>query len=226
VTQAFTKHLTGKEAARENQLLFGRDNQNPIAAEAFTKTAMFRELDTERLRLIKLDLSFIDDIYSYASDPEVTRYVSWPRHETRDFTLSYLQSVLENYARGGCYDWGIKCVRDDRLIGTIGLINHDSKDNSFEIGYVLSKTHWNRGFATEAASRVIDFALTDLKASRIKGICHIDNTRSARVMEKCGMRFIGEIRHTVIRDDTQVECRLYCIEGDADRDRRSINAGI
>lgn len=176
---------------------------------------MFRELKTERLMLIKLDLSFIDDIHSYASDREVTRYVSWPRHETREFTLSYLQSVMENYARGSYYDWGIKCAHDDRLIGTIGLINHDSKDNSFEIGYVLSKTYWNRGYATEAAARVIDFGLSELGASRIKGICHIENTRSGRVMEKCGMRYVGEIRHKMIRDDTPVECRLYCIEGDA-----------
>ncbi len=178
---------------------------------------MFRELETERLRLIRLDLSFIDDIYSYASDREVTRYVSWPRHETKEFTLSYLQSVIENYARGGCYDWGIKCKHDERLIGTIGLINHDSKDDSFEIGYVLSKAHWNRGYATEAAAGVIGFGLSELGASRIKGICHADNTRSGRVMEKCGMRYVGEIRHTLIRDDTPVKCRLYCIERNTDR---------
>lgn len=176
---------------------------------------VFVELETERLRLIKLGLSFIDDIYSYASDHEVTRYVSWPRHETKEFTLSYLQSAVENYSKGDYYDWGIVCKNDNRLIGTIGLINHDSRENSFEIGYVLSKTHWNRGYASEAALRVIDFGLSELKASKIKGICHVDNAKSGHVMAKCGMRNIGQIKYKMIRDDTPVDCRLYCIEGTA-----------
>ncbi len=176
---------------------------------------MFRELATERLRLIKLNLSLIDDIYSYASDYEVTKYVSWPRHETKEFTRSYLQSAVENYSKGDYYDWGIVCKNDSRLIGTVGLINHDLKENSFEIGYVLSKTHWDRGYATEAALRVMDFGLSELKASRIKGICHVDNTKSGHVMAKCGMRYIGEIKYKMIRDDTPVDCRLYCIEGAA-----------
>lgn len=75
-------------------------------------------------------------------------------------------------------------------IGAIGLERKQS--GVYELGYWLGEPWWGRGFATEAARRMVRFAFRGLDAARLVANYHADNNASGRVLEKCGFRYIGD----------------------------------
>ena len=74
-------------------------------------------------------------------------------------------------------------------IDPIGL--RRTRDREFNLGYWLSESWWGRGFATEAARRVVRFAVDELGAERLTAGHFADNPASGRVLEKCGFRYTG-----------------------------------
>ena len=63
-----------------------------------------------------------------------------------------------------------------------------------EVGYVLARPQWRRGYMTEALTAVIAHCLGDLGLDRVWGVADIDNHASCRVMERAGMQFEGTLR--------------------------------
>lgn len=81
-----------------------------------------------------------------------------------------------------------------RLVGAIALIGIDLHDEGAEIGYWIGVDHWGRGYASEAARRLIGFARDELGLTRIVGRCVGGNPASARVLEKAGLQLEGRLR--------------------------------
>jgi ribosomal-protein-alanine N-acetyltransferase len=77
---------------------------------------------------------------------------------------------------------------DDRLIGNCGIRVNDPDLREANIGYELDPRHWGRGYATEAARAILGFGFDELGLHRVWAECVADNTGSARVLEKLGMR--------------------------------------
>ena len=86
------------------------------------------------------------------------------------------------------------CLRTDRaLVGAIGLqIDRDLE--KAELGYWVGRPFWNRGYATEAASAVLDFGFDKLRLNRIQAAHLSRNPSSGRVLEKVGMLLEGTAR--------------------------------
>ncbi|MFA6948408.1 MAG: GNAT family N-acetyltransferase, partial [Eubacteriales bacterium] len=63
------------------------------------------ELETQRLILRRMRPSDADDMYEYSRDPEVTRYLLWSPHPSRDYTKRYLEQLQSEYRLGEFYDW-------------------------------------------------------------------------------------------------------------------------
>ena len=74
--------------------------------------------------------------------------------------------------------------RDNRL---------PSETGEFEVGYILAKAYWGRGLGTELLRGLLDYGFSKLGATHIVAVCHLDNLASIRIMEKCGMTFVGEV---------------------------------
>lgn len=125
----------------------------------------------------------------YASDPEVTRYLSWPRHRSLADTQAFLDwsdAEWELWPAGPYLIF----ARDDpgaTLLGGTGL---SFKTPSRAVtGYVLARDAWGKGFATEALHAMVDLA-AKLGVERLEAFCHAEHKASAHVLEKCG--FIRE----------------------------------
>ncbi len=88
----------------------------------------------------------------------------------------------------------------------IGVISHET-----EIGYWLAEPFWGRGFATEAARRVVAFAFDDLRLDRLVSGHFADNPASGRVLQKCGFRYTGEIRQFSTARNQEVVCRRMAL---------------
>lgn len=81
-----------------------------------------------------------------------------------------------------------------------------------ELGYALGRPHWGKGIMTEAARRVTDWAMNQPEICRVWALCDVDNTASARVLEKIGMQFEGILRRFAShpnRGDQPRDCRCY-----------------
>ena len=153
-------------------------------------------LNTERITLRRIKKEDINDVYQYSSDPLVPRYLLWYPHPDKEYTEKYLAYVDKKYKKGEFYDWAIEL--EGKMIGTCGFSSFDLDNNSAEIGYVLNRNYWNKGYATECARAVMKFGFEELGLWRITARFMPENTDSERVLKKLNMRkegyLIGAIR--------------------------------
>lgn len=168
-------------------------------------------LETERLLLRCLNLNDAEDLFEYASDPEVSKYNTWTVHQSLADTKHFLNTVVERYQNYELADWGIVHKADKKLIGTCGLANWIQDQRRAEIGYALSRKYWGQGYMPEAVHSVIAFGFRMMKLNRVEGRCTISNTASARVMEKVGMKFEGVLRQHLFAKGSFYDVKMYSI---------------
>ena len=156
------------------------------------------ELTTERLTLRRMMVADTEDMYEYASRPDVTKYLTWYPHPDRTYTREYLQYLGNRYSAGMFYDWAVVYEPDCKMVGTCGFTSFNCASDSAEVGYVLNPEYWGKGIATEALTRVLRFAFEELKLHRVEARFIQENERSRRVMEKVGMTFEGIMREGML----------------------------
>jgi RimJ/RimL family protein N-acetyltransferase len=146
----------------------------------------------------------------YASDPEVTRYLSWPTHRWIDDTRAFLQWSESQWQAWPAGPYLIEARQDGRLLGSTGFAFEEPFRAA--TGYVLARNAWGLGYATEALGAMVGLA-PSLGLSRIHALCHKDHGASSRVLEKCGFAFEGlHLRHSVfpnLRPDEPADVRVY-----------------
>jgi RimJ/RimL family protein N-acetyltransferase len=162
-------------------------------------------LETERLLLRRPraeDARLIFD--RYASDPQVTRYLSWRRHHSIEDTEIFVAFSDSEWQRWGCGPYLAFSRADGSLLGSTGLAFESTEVAS--TGYVFARDAWGRGYATESLLAMIDLA-RNAGLRRLYAICHIDHRASSRVMEKGGLTREGVLRrHTVFPNISPLAC--------------------
>ncbi len=162
-------------------------------------------LMTERLMLRRMKPCDAADMFEYAGDPEVPKYLTWSVHPNEDFTRDYLEFLETKYREGDFFDWALIWRGDgmvrQKMIGTCGFASFDFRNNSAEIGYVINPAFRGRGIAAEAAVRVMRYGFGELELNRIEARYIIGNDASRRVMDKIGMRFEGVKRAGILQGD-------------------------
>jgi ribosomal-protein-alanine N-acetyltransferase len=142
------------------------------------------QLETARLTLRQPQWSDAATILErYASDPDVARFVGWPRHRSLQDTEAFLQFSEQEWKRWPAGPYLIVARSDGQVIGSTGLgfqALHEAMT-----GYVLAKDVWGKGYATEALVAVVDVA-TQIGVARLYALCHPEHRPSRRVLEKCG----------------------------------------
>ena len=139
-------------------------------------------------------------VYAYASDPEVTRLMDWATHSDISMSQQFIQATKAEWERGSQFQWAITKQDTEQLIGAVscGALNH-----RISFGYVLARSAWNRGFATEAARAMIQIIESLPGVARIWATCDTENLASANVLEKCGMEREGILRKWSIRPNLE-----------------------
>ena len=144
-------------------------------------------LETERFILRPLSVDDAESVFEWAGDERVNTYMPYNTHRSPDDSRAWLATLSKLEKE---YQWGFVRKSDGKLIGSGGMRFHaDTGEWSF--GYNIRFDCWNKGYTTEITQEMIDFIREKYDPELITAECAVENIGSARVMEKCGMTFVG-----------------------------------
>lgn len=173
-------------------------------------------LETARLILRELEPRDVDAVQAWATDPEVYRFLEWGPNtpgQTVDFLRRAAAARLETPRR--TFELGIVVAETGALVGAGGARVRSADHLVADVGYALRRDEWGKGYATEAAGALVEFALGPLGMHRVWATCDVRNARSARVLEKVGMRREGRLRENMrIRGEWRDSYLYALVEGD------------
>ncbi|HET7664714.1 MAG TPA: GNAT family N-acetyltransferase [Mycobacterium sp.] len=142
-----------------------------------------------------------------ASDPQVTRYLSWRPHPDVDETR---RVIAEYFNVGGETTWVIE-LRDGA--GPVGLCGwRRPQPHIVDFGYCLGRAWWRQGLMTEVVQLLLDKARRDPTVYRVSAHCHVDNTGSAAVLQRCGLTCEGRLARYAVLPNISAEpqdCLLF-----------------
>lgn len=151
-------------------------------------------IETPRLLLRDFEKSDADGIFELDSDPEVHRFLGNKAISTKEEADSMIEFIRAQYVKFGIGRWAVTDKRTGEFYGWSGLKFIDYTINNhtgyFDIGYRFIRKHWGKGYATEAAVAVRDYAFKDLDLEEIFSYAEAGNLNSQKVLKKIGLNFI------------------------------------
>jgi RimJ/RimL family protein N-acetyltransferase len=177
---------------------------------------------TERLRLRPFMRGDVDAVFAYRQREDVAEFLfDWPMSREE-----CAETVTQRIAQTQWHDDGDKIVlaaewpEAGQLIGEVSLIWRSLEARQAEVGYIFNPQFHGKGFATEAANRLLKLAFEDLDIHRVMARCDARNVRSALVMERLGMRREAHFRqHLLVKGEWDEEF-IYAILEDEWRERQ------
>lgn len=149
-------------------------------------------IETERLVLRRPLDADADAIFTrYASDPEVTRFLGWPRHTSVDDTRAFLAFSARDWSQWTVGPYLVERRDEAGVIGSTGLVLETPERAA--TGYVFARDVWGHGYATEALRAMVALAPV-LGVRRLYALCHPMHHASRHVLEKCGFEREGVLR--------------------------------
>ena len=148
-------------------------------------------IETDRLLLRTFTEHDAKFIYELNADPEVTRYthdqVKDQAHAAEILEKTIIpQYILYNHGR-----WAVHSKSTLEFLGWCGL-KYRSELNEIDLGYRFKKEFWGKRYATETAYVSIQYGFEKVGLQRIVGRAGPENIGSWKVLEKCGMSYIGQ----------------------------------
>jgi [ribosomal protein S5]-alanine N-acetyltransferase len=168
------------------------------------------ELATSRLRLrapVAADAAAI--FGSYTQDPLVCRFMIWTPHRTTKQTEEFIGSCIDSWRTGDRLPYVITEKESDFAVG---MIEARLQQTTIDIGYVLARAHWNKGFMPEAIGSLTSAALSDPETFRVQASCDTENIPSQRVLEKSGFSREGRLERYTVHPNISYEpraCFMY-----------------
>ena len=160
-------------------------------------------LVTERLELRAFEPGDLEALHAVNGDPEVTRFMK--PYPTIEHTRRTLDIHVREARAGNPAFWAVIERASGDLIGDAGVGLVDGIGPEFELGYALGTPWWGRGYATEAALAVRDYALGELALPELIALVQPGNAASINVVQKIGMERVGT------RESDGVEHLLYSL---------------
>lgn len=149
-------------------------------------------LKTERLLIRNIQSSDIPGLVEIWTDAEVTRFMGGPRD--KDFLNQTFSEDVEA-GQPETYDlWPVVELASNHVIGHCGLLEKEVDGQpEIELTYVLHKSAWGKGYATEAAIALRDYAFGPCQLERLIALIDRANRGSERVAQKVGMSLEKEV---------------------------------
>ena len=167
-------------------------------------------ITTERLLLRLIRDSDASVVCRALSDPEVVRYYG-VRYKTPEAAADQMRWFEDLVSTGTGMWWAICESPNTECIGAAGLNNIETLNGQAEIGFWLIPEYWGRGFGTEAAKGVLDYAFSILQLRRVVALVEPENLASVRSLERAGFDFEARRPGDEERDGKPVTLDVYVI---------------
>ena len=150
-------------------------------------------IETDRLLLRRLTMDDLDALAALYGDPQVRRYFP-DGTQSREQTREELEWIIDvYYGQYGYGLWATILKESGAFIGRCGLLPWQIEGRTeVEVAYLLDRSYWGRGLATEAARAIVDYAFTTLSVRRLICMFDPDNDASRRVAAKVGMTLLWD----------------------------------
>jgi len=170
---------------------------------------LFYSLEGEKVKFKQMAIEDSEAIHSFASDPEVSRFIGWPLMRSLEETTRYVEEMIKREALGSHIYANVIDKSTNKVVGTSMLFNFNSVANHAEIGYVFHKDAWGRGFCTETVKLSCDFAFNVLGLHKIHAQIAAPNIGSSRVLEKNGFELEGRLRDYFFVEGQYYDSLMY-----------------
>ena len=152
--------------------------------------------ETERLIVRQWEEKDYMDLYDYAKDKEITKFLTWQPHKSEQESKERIAVLLEKYKNKEIKtDYAIALKVENKVIGSIAIVRYDAKNEGIaEIGFVLGRKYQGFGYMTEALKGFFKYIFDNSIAARIQLQHDVDNLKSGNVMKRAGMTFEGVLR--------------------------------
>jgi [ribosomal protein S5]-alanine N-acetyltransferase len=166
-------------------------------------------VETDRLQLRPFVLSDAVMVQTLAGAAEVAATTTYVPHPYPDGAAEmWIRSLAEPADTGPKFTWAITDRSDGALMGAISIVVHDRHRRGV-MGYWLGVPFWNRGYMTEAAKAVVNFAFARLDLHRAQAMILPRNGASIRVAEKAGLLYEGTLRGYNLKGSVFEDMTVY-----------------
>lgn len=149
-------------------------------------------LQTDRLLLRMFRQEDLEPYAPICADPEVMRYLGEGKPLTRGEAWRQMAMILGHWQLRGFGLWAVEERATGTLIGRIGFFQPEGWPG-FELGWMLRRESWGKGYATEGARRALAHAFTAMERPHVISLIRPDNAPSIRVAERLGERLEGRV---------------------------------
>ena len=171
-----------------------------------------KRLETSRLLLRPFAVEDAEAMFrNWASDEEVTRFLSWPTHRSIADSEGILGEWAGRYRENSFYNWAIVLKELGEPIGSIGVMKQNDDVGLVHIGYCIGKRWWHQGLTSEAMKRVMDFFFDEAGVRRVESQHDPRNPHSGGVMKKCGMTYEGTLRQCFRNNQGICDASYYAL---------------
>ena len=146
---------------------------------------MKRLITTERLEIRPIESGDCEAVHRYAGDPSIDMMMFLP-NETIEETKKFVEFAVSEWAKEDPEDREFAVLLSGEIIGGVNL-EKCGDDRTYEIGWTIRKDMRGKGYATEAAKALMDYAFEELHAEKVQAHCDSRNQASEKVMRKLGM---------------------------------------
>lgn len=154
---------------------------------------MSTELKTERLFICPLSMEYLESTYKYQGDKELTRYMMFLPDESIKATREFIEGIELEQQSDKQRRFEFVILKGKEHIGGVSVyLEQDDGETVGELGWIIKKEYWGKGYVTEAAKALMDFSFNELGLRKLIAHCDRRNKASARVMQKIGMTLESE----------------------------------
>ncbi len=150
---------------------------------------MKRLITTERLEIRPIEKDDCEAVHRYAGDPSIDMMMFLP-NETIEETEKFVEFAVSEWAKDEPEDMEFVVLLNGEIIGGVNL--ESVAAGIYEIGWTIRQDRRGKGYATEAAKALVDYAFEELHAEKIQAHCDSRNQASEKVMRKIGMILVDD----------------------------------
>lgn len=156
--------------------------------------SLFNDIDGDDIRLIKLSLDYLDDMWEYSSDNRMYEHFEFGPQKKLSDTKKYLNQLIERSNGVDAYWWFIQIKETGKVVGSFGIHNIDFRKRACEIGYAVSPKYWGKGVFIKSLIAILKTLIYNFDFHRVTAITSSKNYRSINALKKVGFQEEGVFR--------------------------------